>query len=51
MFRHEGPHLDLTIALHRLLYLAIIMDSHKVEHTALLNRFRLIPALNLLEVG
>jgi hypothetical protein len=35
MYRHEGPHSALTIAMHKGLYLAIIMDRHEEPHTVL----------------
>jgi hypothetical protein len=35
MDRHEGPHTALTLALHRDLYLAILMDLHEGPNTAL----------------
>jgi hypothetical protein len=36
MNRHEEPHTDLAISLHRGLYLAIKMDPYEGHHTALL---------------
>jgi hypothetical protein len=35
MDRYEGPHTALTIAMHRGLYLAIIIDRYEGPHTAL----------------
>jgi hypothetical protein len=35
MYRPEGPHSALTIALHRGLYLSIMIDRHEGPHTDL----------------
>jgi hypothetical protein len=35
MNRHEGPQTVVTMALHRGLYLAIIMDRYEGPHTTL----------------